>query len=115
MLFKEGTAINKSLLFLGIVISALSRGLRCVPPLIGTALQRLANSTPTCDSHAPFRDSRLTLILKVRPCGNWCLGDVLTVSRTVWVAILGRPLFNVLRLLVRARKSLFQPCESPVA
>ncbi|SPQ94817.1 unnamed protein product (mitochondrion) [Plasmodiophora brassicae] len=48
VLFKEGTAINKSLLFLGIVISALSRGL----------------------SHAPFRDSRLTLILKNCLGGN---------------------------------------------
>eukprot|EP00474_Spongospora_subterranea_P004617 CRZ05075.1 hypothetical protein [Spongospora subterranea] len=46
--FKEGTAINKSLLFLGTVISALSRGL----------------------THAPFRDSRLTLILKNCLGGN---------------------------------------------
>lgn len=43
MLFKEGTAINKSLLFLGIVISALSRGLRCVP----LSLERHCNDSRT--------------------------------------------------------------------
>lgn len=48
--FKESIKINKSLSTLGLVIS------------------RLAHTTRSCAEHVPYRDSRLTWLLKVRCC-----------------------------------------------